>query len=144
MNVPTTAIGMTGERRTSALVSVSTETAGSILKALSDRFSERIMMRVIDQARTIEEISSHEAIPLSTCYRRMRQLADDGLVVVERIVITSSGKRYALYRSSFRSFRISADPHGVAVDAEMNKDVQEKILSRRLSISYGSNGEAMS
>jgi hypothetical protein len=74
----------------------------------------------------------------------MQQLVDDGLVVVERIVITSSGKRYALYRSSFRSFRISADPHGVAVEAEMNKDVQEKILSRRLSISYESSDEVMS
>lgn len=134
---------MTGERRT-ALAPVSTQMAGSILKALSDRFSERIMMHAIDQARTIEEISSHEAIPLSTCYRRMQQLVDDGLVVVERIVITSSGKRYALYRSSFRSFRISADPHGVAVEAEMNKDVQEKILSRRLSISYESSDEVMS
>ena len=143
MNVPTTVIGMTGERRT-ALAPVSTQMAGSILKALSDRFSERIMMHAIDQARTIEEISSHEAIPLSTCYRRMQQLVDDGLVVVERIVITSSGKRYALYRSSFRSFRISADPHGVAVEAEMNKDVQEKILSRRLSISYESSDEVMS
>jgi DNA-binding Lrp family transcriptional regulator len=140
MNTPTTAMEMTGDQLASPLASVSPEVATSVLAALSDEFSERIIMDAIDQARTIEEISSRDRIPLSTCYRRVQKLVDDGLVVVDRIIITNSGKRYATYRSCFRSFRISADPHGVAVEAEINKDVREKIRNRHLAIGYGNNG----
>jgi len=119
-----------------SLNAVSPVMAHSILEALADGFSEKIMTSTVDEARTVEDISSMRGIPLSTCYRRMQRLVDAGLILVERIVITGSGKRYATYRSCFRSFHIAANPNGVAVEAEMNEDVVEKVRDRRLSISY--------
>jgi DNA-binding Lrp family transcriptional regulator len=117
--------------------------AHAILEALADGFSEKIMSSTVEEARTVEEMSSVQGIPLSTCYRRMQELVDEGLVLVERIVITGSGKRYATYRSCFRSFRILADRHGVAVEAELNEDVVEKIRERHLSISYAGHSAGM-
>jgi DNA-binding transcriptional ArsR family regulator len=136
MNAQTTALEMVGTRAIGSLSSVTPEAASSILRALGDKFSGKIMRCAGEEARTIEEISSSERIPLSTCYRRMQELVDAGLVVVERIVITGSGKRYATYRSCYRSFRISADPHGVVVEAETNKAAAEKMWNRRLSGDY--------
>lgn len=119
-----------------SLTSVSPEMASSILSALADHFSEKIMTCTVTEARTVEEISSSEKIPLSTCYRRMRELVDAGLILVERIVITGSGKRYATYRSCFKSFRISSDFHGLSVEAEVNEDVADKLRDRWLSTRY--------
>ena len=136
MNGQTTTLETAKTSAASPLTSVGPETSCSILTALADRFSEKIMIRAVDEARTIEEISSSEGIPLSTCYRRIQTLVDEGLVVIERIVVTGSGKRYATYRSCYRSFRISADSHGVVVQAEMNKDAVEKMWNRRLSNNY--------
>jgi DNA-binding Lrp family transcriptional regulator len=121
---------------TAPWTAISPATEHLILEALADDFSERIMRYAVEHARTVEEISSVQNIPLSTCYRRIRELVDAGLVLVERIVITGSGKRYATYRSCFRSFRISAGSHGVVVEAEINPDLVEKLRDERLSIVY--------
>lgn len=135
MNAQTTTLERF-EKEAASLLTLGPETAVSILTALADRVSSKIMARTFDEARTVEEISSSEGIPLSTCYRRMQALLDAGLLVIERIVITGSGKRYTMYRSCYRSFRISADPHGIVVQAEMNKEAVEKMWSRRHSDSY--------
>jgi helix-turn-helix protein len=132
MNAQTTVLETVGKQATGSLSSVTPEAGSSILRALADRFSEKIMTRAADEARTVEEISSSERIPLSTCYRRMQGLVDAGLVVVDKVVITGSGKRYATYRSCYRSFRISADSHGTSVEVELNKDPVEKMRNRQL------------
>ena len=125
------------------MTSVGPETANSILMALADKFSEKIMIRSVDEARTVEEISSSEGIPLSTCYRRMQALVDAGLVVVERIVITGCGKRYATYRSCYKSFRISADQQGIMVQVQMNKEAAEKMWNRRISNRYAGHSSGV-
>jgi DNA-binding transcriptional ArsR family regulator len=131
MNGQTTTLETVETKATSLLISMGPATSSSILTALADRFSERILAKSAEEAKTVEEISSAAGIPLSTCYRRIRELIDAGLVIVDRIVITTSGKRYATYRSCYRSFRISADPHGIVVQAEVNKEAAEKLWNRR-------------
>ncbi|MDA4123340.1 MAG: helix-turn-helix domain-containing protein [Thaumarchaeota archaeon] len=142
MNAQTTTVDAV-ETKSASLLTLGPETAGSILAALADRFSGKIMTRTIDDARTVEAISSSEGIPLSTCYRRMHALVGAGLVVIERIVITGSGKRYASYRSCYRSFRISADPHGIVVQAETNKEAFAKLWGRHISNGYGYAGHSL-
>lgn len=108
----------------------------SVLAALGDEFSERIVACTVERSRTVEEISELERIPLSTCYRRIRSLLDSGLVVIERIIITATGNRYALYRSSFKSYHVSIDSHGLDVQAELNDDVAEKYRSRQFTSTH--------
>jgi predicted transcriptional regulator len=110
--------------------------AGALLTAFADKWSNRMLICAVEESRTVEEISEKHGIPLSTCYRRVRELVDAGLIIVERIVITKTGKRYALYRSSFRSFEVSVDKEGVEVRGEVNQEVAEKVKSRWLSITY--------
>ena len=41
----------------------------------------------------MEEISAEQNLPLSACYRRTRQFLDEGLMILERIVVTQTGKK---------------------------------------------------
>src|ERR1700722_13456080 len=106
--------------------------AGCVVAALSDRFSRRIVSSTVSRGKTVQEISAEQAVPLSSCYRRTRELTDKGLLVVERIVITGEGKRYAVYRSSFKEVQISSNLVEISATAELNPDVAEKFHSRRL------------
>jgi predicted transcriptional regulator len=110
--------------------------AMSVLTALGDAFSERIVACAVDRARTVEEISEMEGIPLSTCYRRIRALHELGLIVVERIIVTGTGNRYAVYRSSFKSYLVSIDARGLEVEAELNEEVADKYRSRQFAIAH--------
>ena len=132
------------KRETEADAWVSGGTARVILSALGDDFSDRILACANEQARTVEQISELEGIPLSTCYRRIRDLLDAGLLMIERIVITNSGRRYAIYRSSYKTFQVLFDVHGTRVHALLNDDVADKVRNRQMMITYSDNGTALS
>ncbi len=100
--------------------------ARCVVAALADEFSRRIIASTVDEGRTVQEISVEQAIPLSTCYRRASELAHKGLLMIERIVVTGEGKRYAVYRSSFKALKITSDLETVSATAELNPSVAEK------------------
>lgn len=105
-------------------------------KAISDEFSRRILASIVAEGKTIQEISREQGIPTSTCYRRAREMVDEGLLVVERIVITRDGKKYAVYRSAFKTIEIASDLTSVSAFACLNEDVEEKFRYRHLVASY--------
>lgn len=103
---------------------------GDVAAALSDEFSRRILSSIREEAKTVQEISLEQAIPLSTCYRKSRTLSRKGILVVDRIVVTAEGKRFAVYRSPFRGLRVEFSDEGMMVVAELNQDVAEKFRNR--------------
>jgi hypothetical protein len=110
--------------------------AKNVTKALSDEFSRRILLSTVAEGKTIQDISAEQSVPLSTCYRRARELVDEGLLVVERIVITGDGNRYALYRSAFKTFEMTSDLASISLSAGLNDDVAEKFRYQNLVMSY--------
>lgn len=88
------------------------------------------MVSSVSAGKTAQEISVEQALPLSSCYRRIRELVDQGLLVAEKIVVTGEGKRYALYRSCFRTVEMAADFREVCVSAELNDEVAEKFRQK--------------
>jgi hypothetical protein len=98
----------------------------AVMTALSDEFSRRIISSTVDRGKTIQEISLEQAVPRSTCYRRASDLANHGLLVVERIMVTDDGKRYAVYRSSFRSVQMASELGVISATATLNVDVADK------------------
>jgi hypothetical protein len=111
--------------------------------ALSDEFSRRVLMSTVAVGKTVQDISLEQVVPLSTCYRRARKLVDQGLLVVERIVLTRDGNRYAVYRNSFRTIEMSSDFRGLSASAELNEDVADKFRSRWFYTSYPSRRKGM-
>ncbi|MDA4115654.1 MAG: winged helix-turn-helix domain-containing protein [Thaumarchaeota archaeon] len=110
--------------------------SGALLSALGDESSRKILTSAITSGKTVEEISAEQNLPLSTCYRRMRGLLGDGLMILERTVVTPAGKRYAVYRTSFSRASISFDGGEVAVELTPNMDIIDKLRRKWLSENY--------
>jgi hypothetical protein len=110
--------------------------SSAILSALGDESSRRILTSAIARGKTIEEISEEQNLPLSTCYRRTRTLLEEGLMILERSVVTPAGKRYAVYRTSFSETAISFINGEIAVEVTPNLDILDKLRRRWLSANY--------
>ncbi|MGD1055113.1 MAG: hypothetical protein ABR867_03420 [Nitrososphaerales archaeon] len=105
----------------------------SLVQGLADEYSRKILLSAIPAAKSVEDISRENDIPLSTCYRRVHELLDAQILIVEKIVVTSDGKKYELLRSAYRAVTVSFDGGVMKVDATVNEDVAEKL--RRLWMS---------
>jgi len=110
--------------------------SSAILSALGDESSRRILTSAIARGKTVEEISAEQNLPLSTCYRRMRNLLGEGLIILERTVVTPAGKRYAVYRTSFSKAAIRFNGGEIALEVTPNMDIIDKLRRRWLSENY--------
>ena len=102
----------------------------ALVQGLADEYSRRIILSSIPAAKSVEDMSRENDIPLSTCYRRVHELLDAQILVVERIIVTPDGKKYELLRSAFRSMNVSFDSGVMKLEVVINEDVAEKL--RRL------------
>lgn len=117
------------------------QSSNSILDALGDEISRRILTSAIASGRSVEEISAEQNLPLSTCYRRIRHLVDEGLMILERLVITQAGKRFAIYRTSFSDVAIRFYCGEVAAEITPNLEVLDKLRTRWMSAKYPSQNQ---
>ncbi len=109
------------------------ERVQSLVQGLADEYSRKILLSAIPAAKSVEDMSREDDIPLSTCYRRVHELLDAQLLIVEKIIVTSDGKKYELLRSAYRAVTVSFAGGVMKVDATVNEDVAEKL--RRLWMS---------
>jgi predicted methyltransferase len=114
------------------------QSSKSILSALGDESSRRILASAIASGRSVKEISAEQNLPLSTCHRRIRHFVDEGLMILERLVITQTGKRFAIYRTSFSDVAIRFYCGEVAVEITPNLEVLDKLRTRWISTNYPS------
>lgn len=114
----------------------SAEMSKAFLSALGNESSRRILDSAITCGKTVEQISAEQRLPLSTCYRRVREFMDEGLMILEKMVVTQTGKRYAVYRTSFSRATISFNGGEVSVGIFPNLDIIEKLRRRWLSANY--------
>lgn len=82
----------------------------NITKLLSDDYSMMIISCAQKRCKSINEFSKECNIPLNTAYRRVRDLIAQGLLVVEKTVITDNGVKFDLYRSSINYLKIDWMP----------------------------------
>ena len=102
----------------------------ALVQGLADEYSRKILLSTIPKAKSVEDMSRENDIPLSTCYRRVHELLDNQILVVEKIIVTPDGKKYELLRSAYRAVNVTFDGGVMKVDAMINEDVAEKL--RRL------------
>jgi hypothetical protein len=119
-----------------SVASMVPKSSNTILSALGDDSSRRILTSAIATGKTVEDISAEQNLPLSTCYRRVRHFVDEGLMVLERLVVTPAGKRFAIYRTSFSDVTIRFYPGEIAVETTPNLEVIDKLRTRWLSANY--------
>ncbi|MGC1929797.1 MAG: hypothetical protein WA667_12535 [Candidatus Nitrosopolaris sp.] len=78
-----------------------------LLQELVDRNTCRIIMSTMDLAKTASQICQENELPISSTYKKIRNLYEAGLISVEKINIDSKGKKVLLCRSRIKSLEIS-------------------------------------
>jgi DNA-binding Lrp family transcriptional regulator len=106
----------------------------ALVQGLADEYSRKILLSAIPAAKSVEDMSRENDIPLSTCYRRVHELLHEQVIIVEKIILTPDGKKYELMRSAYKSVSISLLGGVMKVDAEINGDVAEKLRRMWLSM----------
>jgi DNA-binding Lrp family transcriptional regulator len=119
--------------RAQTLRLVNQKTIEDLVRMLSDEYSRKIVQSAMAQARSVEDFSRESRIPLSTCYRRVRDLVNDGILIVEKIVITPDGKKYELFRSVYQAIRVDFADGNLTVDVIVNKVITERLYALRVS-----------
>ena len=102
----------------------------ALVTGLADEYSRKVIRSGMPMGKSVEDMSRENDIPLSTCYRRVHELLDAQILVVEKIVVTPEGKKFELLRSAYRAVNVTFDGGVMKVDAIINEDVAEKL--RRL------------
>ena len=98
-----------------------------VVKTLSDEYSRKIVLAVIKRSLPIGVISTELHIPISTCYRRIHELASYGIIRADRSVIQEDGKKYICYKASFKSASIQLESGELKVDLISNREPEDKL-----------------
>ena len=80
--------------------------------------------------KSVIDITREERIPITSAYRKVKELKEYGLLKVDRIVITEDGKKYELVRSAIRSASVQFDDGELSVDVTSNVEADEKMVKR--------------
>jgi DNA-binding transcriptional ArsR family regulator len=99
----------------------------ALITALADEYARKIILKTINHAYSVEDLSRSENIPISTAYRRINELKEVGLLTVEKTILTEDGKKFELYRSAFRSIHMDLNQGELVVDADLNEDVGTRL-----------------
>jgi hypothetical protein len=106
----------------------------AILAALADEEMTKILDFVMFHSKSFVDITQENNIPHTTCYRKTKWLLNEGLVIVDKIVITPEGKKFSLYHSVLKSIGVKYESNNVVVDAEQNFDIVRKTMARFYSL----------
>ena len=101
----------------------------AILAALADEEMTKILDSVMYHSKSIADITRENNIAHTTCYRKTKWLINEGLVSVDKIVITPEGKKFSLYYSVFKSINVKYESNNVIVEAEENSDIVKKTMA---------------
>ena len=106
----------------------------AILAALADEEMTKILDSVMYHSKSIADITRENNIAHTTCYRKTNWLINEGLVSVDKIVITPEGKKFSLYFSVFKSINVKYESNNVIVEAEQNLDIVKRAMARFYSL----------
>lgn len=106
----------------------------AILAALADEEMTKILDSVMYHSKSIADITRENNIAHTTCYRKTKWLINEGLVSVDKIVITPEGKKFSLYFSVFKSINVKYENNNVIVEAEQNFDIVKRAMARFYSL----------
>ncbi len=109
---------------------VENERKKAILRALLDDQSRLILTSTMLVPKSVVDITREQQIPVTSAYRKVKELKEFGLLRVERIVLTDDGKKYELVRSTIRAANVQFDKGILDVDVTTSVEADEKMVKR--------------
>ena len=102
----------------------------AVIRALLDDQSRLILTATLLAAKSVIDITREQKIPITSAYRRVKELKEFGLLKVERIVLTPEGKKFELVRSTIRTASVQFDRGTLKVDVTAGVEADEKLVRR--------------
>ena len=106
----------------------------AILTALADEDMTKILDAVMIHSKSINDIIRENNIAHTTGYRKTNWLLKEGLLIIDKIIITPEGKKYSLFHSVLKSITVKYEHKDVIIEAEQNYDIIEKKMARFYSL----------
>jgi DNA-binding transcriptional ArsR family regulator len=111
----------------------------SILAALGDKEMLRILDTAMLKPVSVIDIIKGTEIAHTTAYRKVRWLLEQGLLAVEKITITSDGKKFSEVRCTLKSFNVKYELGNVVVEGERNFNPVERTAQDFFSLEPSSS-----
>jgi len=102
----------------------------AVLRALLDDQSRLILTSTMLVPKSVVEITREQKIPVTSAYRKVKELKEFGLLKVERIIITDDGKKYELVKSAIKTATVQLDRETLDVNVTPNVEADEKMVKR--------------
>jgi len=84
-----------------------------IFKILADVQARTILFSIVKKGKTTIDLFEEHRIPISTIYKKITELEDLDLIMIEKYIIANRGKRFKVYRSKINEAAVriqSLDP----------------------------------
>lgn len=82
------------------------EKAKEVSKLLADDYSQKILAFTYSAPMSAQRLSKVCRIPIAACYRRIHELEDAGLIIVDREKEVYKGRKVRLYKCRLKSASI--------------------------------------
>ena len=97
-----------------------------MIAGLADSESRKIIIAVMAKPKAAAEVEKELGLPQSTLYRKISELKECGLLMVERFEVRPDGRREALYACSFAEVRFKAESGEIVLDLIQTEESKEK------------------
>lgn len=95
----------------------------------------KILDSTMSQSKSANEILNENNIPHTTGFRKINWLLNEGLIILNKIIITPDGKKFNLYQSTFKAISVKyKDTNNIIVEAEPNLDIAQKWTEKFFSL----------
>ena len=96
-----------------------------VLRTLGNKYSAEIL-EAAEEPRSAQELSDELDIPIATCYRRIDELTEHGLLELHDSVLSEDRRRIKVYRRNVEAVRVAFEEE-LAVDVEERSTVTNKL-----------------
>ena len=93
-----------------------------ILQDIIDESALKIISSIIDIEKNVLQICYENKLPLSSTYKKVRKLHNDGLVSVGKIDIDGRGRKVVFYRSKIKSLDFNLKKDGILLQFDRNDE----------------------
>lgn len=96
------------------------------LAVLGRKYSLNILSAA-ESARSAQELSEAVEVPIATCYRRIEELVEVGLLKSEGRQMSNKGRRTTVYRRTIDDLSIDLTTEDVELDATRRSEAKTRL-----------------
>jgi predicted methyltransferase len=102
-----------------------------ILQDIIDESALKIISSIIDIEKNVFQICYENKLPLSSTYKKIRKLNNDGLVSVGKIDIDNKGRKVVFYKSKIKSLDFNLKKDGILLQFDRSDEEHFKWMTSR-------------